>query len=445
MYISKIKLHNIKCFEDATINLEDANAIFRGCLILGGNGMGKTTILRLIAMSLSGKSSASGLLDDMPGGVIRNKEKEGYVLLMLKSDDGKQHFSIKTTFGRENGGANIVTEQATSIPNENQINPNQETSSNSAGFPWEEIFVCGYGAARGIRGDGQYDEYAVPDAVYSLFALESGYLQNPEVSLRRTKDLISDELFQKLLNWVDSVLMLPKGSVTLKKGAGIFVKDPWGISRPIGTIADGYHATLSMICDLFGWALFYDKEIFEKGLSGIVMIDEIDQHLHLVWQRKIIGNLIKVFSKIQFIMTTHSPLIAGNAGKLFDAGNGLKLFYTGRKDEKAEISEIEENLGELGCDQILSSEAFGHISNLNINQQVEKLLKEASILAAKDQRTPEENTKYDNFKKKLKELMFPEGKTLIERVTEREFYKEMEHKIDEFNKILRGGNSSDKN
>ena len=431
MYISKIELHNIKCFEDATINLEDANAIFRGCLILGGNGMGKTTILRLIAMSLSGKSSASGLLDDLPGGVIRNKEEEGHVYLVFKSDEGKQPFSIKTIFGRENGGANIVT--------------NQEIKPESTVFPWENIFACGYGAARGIRGDGKYDEYAVPDAVYTLFALESGYLQDSEVPLRRIRDIISEELFEKVLNWVDSILMLPKGSVILKKGAGVFVKDPWGISRPIGTIADGYHATLSMICDIFGWALFYDKEIFKKGLSGIVMIDEIEQHLHPTWQKKIIGKLIKVFPKIQFIMTTHSPLIAGNAGKLFDEGTGLKLFYTGRKDKKAEISEIEENLGELGYDQILSSEAFGNLSNLNINEEVEKLLMEASALAAKDQRTPEENAKYEEFKRKMKELMFPEGKTLIERETEREFYKEMEHKIEEFNKILRGGKSSDKN
>ena len=431
MYISKIVLHNIKCFEDATIDLEDASAIFSGCLILGGNGMGKTTILRLIAMSLSGKSSASGLLDDIQGGVIRDEEDEGSVRLAFKSSDGKQDFSIETIFERDSSLANIVTDQ--------------KTSPNGAEFPWDELFVCGYGAARGIRGDTQYDEYAVPDAVYSLFALESGYLQNPEVSLRRTQDLISDELFQELLNWVDSILMLPEGSVTLKKGAGVYVNDPWGNSRPISEIADGYHATLSMICDIFGWALFYDKEIFKKGLSGIVMIDEIEQHLHPTWQRKIVGKLIKVFPKMQFIMTTHSPLIAGNAGKLFDEGNGLKLFYTGRKNKKAEISEIGENLGELGCDQILSSKAFGNLSNLNINEEVEKLLMEASTLAAKVQRTPEENAKYEEFKMKLKELMFPEKKTLIERVVERKYYDDLKKEIEDFNKILSDDITDDKN
>jgi hypothetical protein len=238
--------------------------------------------------------------------------------------------------------------------------------------------------------------------------------------------------------------MLPKGSVTLEKGAGVFVKDPYGISRPIGTIADGYHATLSMICDMFGWALFYDNEIFKKGLSGIVIIDEIEQHLHPKWQRKIIGKLIKVFPKIQFIMTTHSPLIAGNAGKLFDEGNGLKLFYAGYSDGKSVVSEVEENLGELGYDQVLSSEAFGNISNLSVNEQVRNILKEASALAAKDNKNDVEDAKYVEFKKKLKELMFPEGKTLIEREVERDYYKELEKRIEDFNKIL-GGNLDNDN
>ncbi len=434
MYISGIKLHNIKCFEDATLNLEDANAIFRGCLILGDNGMGKTTILRIIAMSLSGKSSASGLLDDISGGVIRDGEKEGSVRLTCKSSDGKSYINISTHFGRESGGANIVIDQT--------LSSDYAISLKSA-LP--SAFVCGYGAARGIRGDGKYDEYAVPDAVYTLFALESGYLQDSEVPLRRIRDIISEELFQKVLNWVDSILMLPKGSVTLEKGTGVFVKDPWGISRPISSIADGYHATLSMICDIFGWALFYDNEIFKKGLLGIVMIDEIEQHLHPTWQRKIIGKLIEVFPKVQFIITTHSPLIAGNAGKLFNDENGLKLFYTGGKIGKSEISEIEENLGELDCDQILSSEAFGNLSNLNINEEVENVLTEASILAAKDQRTPEEDDKYEKFKKKLKELMFPEGKTLIERVVEREYYKELKQEIEDFDMILNNDTTDDKN
>ena len=171
-------------------------------------------------------------------------------------------------------------------------------------------------------------------------------------------------------------------------------------------------------------------------MVGIVIIDELEQHLHPVWQRKIVKLLMSIFPNVQFIITTHSPLIAGNSGKVYEGDIGLKLFHAGFSEKKSVISLIEENLGELGCDQILSSEAFGHI--LNMSAEVESVLRQASILAAKDKRTPEENLQYEKFKEKLKNLMFPKGKFLIERIAEREHYKELEEKIEEFKNMLKG-------
>ncbi len=425
MYISKIELHNIKCFEDATINLGDTEGNCQGCVILGENGVGKTTILRTIAMSLSG-DSGSGLADKIGGGWIRDELKESYILVSFKLNDSNETFSLKSFFNKDSGGADVIS--------------HQDTLPDDKPFPWDRLFVAGYGASRGIEGSTQYDKYEFVDAVFTFFTPDSGYMQNPELVIRRIKDTITtnpEEKLQEILNWINPILMFPDNSITLTKG-GLFVKDKWGIPRPISTIADGHQATLTMICDFLGWYLLYDDEAYVKGekLYGVVIIDEIEQHLHPIWQRQIIKLLYKKFPKMQFIMTSHSPLVAGNAGKLFSEDEGLKLFYAGYSDGKSVVSEVEENLGELGYDQVLSSEAFGNISNLNINKEVEKLLMEASILAAKDQRTPEDNVKYDSFRKKLKELMFPEGRTLIERVVEREYYEEIQKKIDEFYEIL---------
>lgn len=435
MYISKIELHNIKCFEDATINLEDTEGNCQGCVILGDNGVGKTTILRTIAMSLSGEASGSGLADEIEGGWIREESKEAYINVSLKLNDTNETFSMKTYFSKESGGADIIDRQ--------DILPDGKP------FPWNKLFVAGYGASRGIEGPTQFEKYEVVDAVYSFFTLDSGYMQNPELVIRRIKDVFpatQEEKSQEILNWVSSILMFPDNSISLTTG-GLFIKDKWGTPRPIGSTADGHRAMLTMICDLLGWYLLYDGEAYVKGkkLTGIVIIDEIEQHLHPTWQRKIIRLLRKQFPKIQFIMTTHSPLVAGNAGKLFSEDDGLKLFYAGLSDKKSIVSEVEENLGELGYDQVLSSEAFGNVSNLNVNEQVEDILKEASVLAAKDNRNDEENAIYVEFKKKLKELMFPERKTLIERDAERDYYKALEEKVEDFKRILEGNIDNDKN
>lgn len=409
-------MNNIKCFDHIEIDLKENDNFFRSCVILGDNGVGKTTILRGIAMVLAGIASASGLLDDLEGDWIKKDTEEGYIYLELVSDNNKYQYSIKTNFVKDKDGTDKISKQI--------IKPKN--------FPWDELFVCGYGVIRGITGDTLYSKYSVTDAVYTLYAYESGYLQSPELSIRRIKEE-DDSKSREILNWIADILMLNKGAIQLSKG-GLFVSGPWGESMPLGSLADGYHAMITLTTDLVGWALLHNKITFEKELSGIVMIDEIEQHLHPKWQRKIVTKLKKVFPKIQFIMTTHSPLIAGNAGKLFGDVYESILFFLSRNEQDVRASKIKENLGELGCDQILSSEAFGHI--FNTNGELEKVLREASLLAAKDNRTPKEDARYNEFKKQLKTLMFPEGKTPIERVVVREYYEELAKKVEDFNKTL---------
>ena len=61
--------------------------------------------------------------------------------------------------------------------------------------------------------------------------------------------------------------------------------------------------------------LFNMHTVTPKGkladVAGVVMIDDIDVHLHPGWQREIVPKLAETFPKMQFIITTHSPLVVG--------------------------------------------------------------------------------------------------------------------------------------
>ncbi|MCH8149932.1 MAG: AAA family ATPase, partial [Planctomycetes bacterium] len=81
---------------------------------------------------------------------------------------------------------------------------------------------------------------------------------------------------------------------------------------------DGYAATLSWIFDLLGWSLLAKRKSFGTDLRGIVLLDEMEQHLHPSWQRAIIGLLAADFPGIQFIATTHAPLTAIGSTALSD-------------------------------------------------------------------------------------------------------------------------------
>ena len=76
MYISKIEIRNIRCFDHVILDFESASDICCGGMIIGDNGLGKTTILRCIAMSLCGKSSVSGLIDELEGYWIKKVKRE---------------------------------------------------------------------------------------------------------------------------------------------------------------------------------------------------------------------------------------------------------------------------------------------------------------------------------------------------------------------------------
>lgn len=85
-----------------------------------------------------------------------------------------------------------------------------------------------------------------------------------------------------------------------------------GSSRPFSLLSDGQRCVLAVIGDLAQKAVTLNPHLGADVLvetTGIVMIDELDLHLHPLWQRHIIEDLRRVFPKIQFICTTHSPFL----------------------------------------------------------------------------------------------------------------------------------------
>lgn len=82
-------------------------------------------------------------------------------------------------------------------------------------------------------------------------------------------------------------------------------KEPFSFN----TLFSGYQAVLDIVLDIMMRMQYQTKRSFDFNLPGIVIIDEIDVHLHLELQKDILPFLTKFFPNIQFIVTTHSPFI----------------------------------------------------------------------------------------------------------------------------------------
>lgn len=82
------------------------------------------------------------------------------------------------------------------------------------------------------------------------------------------------------------------------------------IEVPTAWLADGQQALLSWLADLIGHLMRDQREVTDPAdFTGLVLVDDIDLHIHPDWQTRLVPALKRAFPKLQFIVTTHSPLI----------------------------------------------------------------------------------------------------------------------------------------
>ncbi|MDC3378765.1 AAA family ATPase [Planctomycetota bacterium] len=126
-----------------------------------------------------------------------------------------------------------------------------------------------------------------------------------------------------------------------------------GSTLPFPALSDGYRAYIGWVADL----LYHICMGCPPGVKlienrGIVLLDEIGLHLHPAWQQSVIPRLATTLKNIQFVATSHSPLLVGT----LDKGN-LRVLIHGGQSTKVE-SVAEETYGK-SVDQILTSPSFG--------------------------------------------------------------------------------------
>lgn len=185
--------------------------------------------------------------------------------------------------------------------------------------------------------------------------------------------------------------MLEAGSAQLDEH-GLHIAGNWKENVYLGSLPDGYSATITLMLDLLGWALLAKRKGEKNKLSGIILIDEIEQHLHPKWQRNILSLLSGVFENIQFIATTHSPMCVVSASNLQRHKKICSLACLQRKGDFVQIiDKIEPPLNER-ADQLLTSSLFG-LSTSGSDLKKESTHRYAALQSK--ERTGEENKEFN--------------------------------------------------
>jgi len=278
------------------------------------------------------------------------------------------------------------------------------------GFQAESIFIIAYGASRKM-GTGSLTESRNPFPMATLFD-ENTSLINAEAWLLETNFAVKNskgetkKYLQKHYKKVKETLqnLLPdvedfriREITRTQTQAAIEVKTPYGWVA-MKNLSLGYQSFIAWVVDLAA-RLFERYPDSDQPLEEpcIVLVDEIDLHLHPKWQRKVIDFLTKIFKNAQFIVTAHSPLIVQSAENanivlLKREGDSVKVC---NKDE-------EEIIKGWRVDQILTSDLFGLESARP--PKYDEYLKRKKELLEKDKLSKKDKEELEKIAKNLDKM-----------------------------------------
>ncbi len=139
--------------------------------------------------------------------------------------------------------------------------------------------------------------------------------KNPDVSMRFSDFEGSFSSLLKAVQNAVNVVLAPSGwknfyySEILQDA--VMEHDEFG-TQPVSRLSDGIRTTIGLVADIAFRAVQLNSHLGENAAletDGIVLIDEVDMHLHPLWQQTILPDLLRAFPKVQFIVTTHSPQV----------------------------------------------------------------------------------------------------------------------------------------
>jgi predicted ATPase len=420
MYIRKIRIKNIRAIRDLEW------ALPRGKepgwhVIIGDNGSGKSTLMRSVALALVGPKEAYALRQNWNDWLTRESDS-GEIHLDVSYDSKLDKFSKPGSIGHKT----TLPVQIDFRRQKNEVELRKGQKLNADRHVWgtrpadsggkRGWFSASYGPFRRFTGGDPASErifFSNPKLAphLSVFgenvALSEGLSWLRELQFKKLEDEQGGKLLDALTEFINQEGFLPhRARLHQVTSKGVEFVDGNGRELPVESLSDGYRSVLSMMFELirqlsicYTFSNIFNENRTRVTAPGVVLIDEVDAHLHPTWQKRIGLWLREHFPKMQFIVTTHSPLICQAA----DAGTVWRLPRPGTNERGEMITgTAQERLVYGNVLDAYSTEVFGE--NVVRSEESQKRLLRLAELNRKELRatlTPAERQEQQELRATL--------------------------------------------
>ena len=401
MRIQTLSLKNYRLFKDVELQFTkegstDSNVI----VFIGNNGSGKTTILESLSLSLSWlvarikRERASGTqIKDL---AITNGETHSTITPRALYNDNLYEWTLaKTLKGRKK----VVESRLANVSTLAEIFREDLTTNIDASLPLLAYYPVertildiplkirtrhSFGQLDGLDGslqqgvdfrrffewfreredsESEIRSRKIADTLHARF--EEFLAKN--VTKQDIIDFLATSMRDVQLNAVrDAIRIFMPGFENLRverRPRLRMMVDKEGVPLNVEQLSQGEKSLMALVGGIASrLAMLNPVHLNPLTGRGIVMIDEVDLHLHPKWQRGIIDRLRMAFPNCQFILTTHSPLVISNSQNI--------LTYM---LEDGEIHKVE-NLYGLDANQVLLQEMGVGIRNQNVQDTMDDIL-----------------------------------------------------------------------
>lgn len=388
MYIKKVVIENIRSISHFEMEFPKPAGWH---VLIGDNGSGKTTILKAIAMGLIGPEEVLRLDPDWESLVKKGEDGASIKLVYIRADNeevseylrSQNVLDIKLSIKRN--------------PYDNKFALVKYRGEVHEGVYPDHVgknFRVGFGPFRRFTGgDPAMNENGkiTPITPFNTLFREGAVLSSTLAWIKdqHLRELEGDSIAKKILEGLKSLIsskqFLPNRLIVDEiKADGVFFRSEDGKVLHISDLSDGSKTVLALLIELVRLVLnvYPVEEVFINSssvpVSGVVLIDEIDAHLHPTWQTRIGHWFTQYFPNLQFIVTTHSPLIC----RACEKGSIWRLAAPGSEELSGEITGTDRK--RLIYGNVLDAygtEVFGE--DVSQSENAEEMLKELADLNVK--------------------------------------------------------------